>query len=354
MIPPFFSQLLETPSPSGFEEAARAVWRDYTQPIRHEQHTDVHGTEIATVRGKAERTSFLLLGHIDEIGLIIRYIDDAGFLYFEPVGGQDPEVIISQQVTLLGPGGLVRGVIGKVAPHMQDEEARNRKTKIFELYVDVGARTRDEAAALAPVGTAGTIGGGVLELTNGRFAARCIDNKYGAFVAAEVLHRLWEKRDVLFPTVHAAATVQEETSRAFTGATTAAYRVKPTAAIAVDVNHSLDVPGGDKRRFGDAAMGKGPVLTVGVKSSNRLARAIQAAAAQANIAIQLECENGYMGTDADAMPTIRAGVPTLSIGIPLRYMHNTIETAQWSDIDDTVRLLTAFLLGITEEQDFTA
>jgi len=350
----FLHRLLDTPSPSGFEEAARAVWRAEVAQFSHQQFTDVHGTEIATIRGKSSRTSFLLMGHIDEIGVIVRYVDDQGFLYFEPVGGQDPDVLISQPVTLLGRDGHVHGVIGKMAPHLQDEDARSKKLKTHELYIDIGARTRDEANLLAPVGTAGVVGGPRVSLRNGRFAARDLDNKFGAFVAAEVLRNLWSRKESLVPTVHAAATVQEETSRSFTGATTAAYRLEPTAAIAIDVNHSIDVPGLDKRRFGDAVMGKGAILTIGVKSSNKLADAIRASAERHHIHLQLESENGYIGTDSDAMPTIRAGIPTVTIGIPLRYMHNTVEVAEESDIQAVIGVITAFLLDISADMDFTA
>jgi endoglucanase len=241
-----------------------------------------------------------------------------------------------------------------MAPHLQDEDSRNRKMKLHELYVDIGAKSKEEAAAAAPIGTPGVVGGPRVPLLNGRLAARDFDNKFGAFVAAEVLRNVAKAKERLHPTVHAAATVQEETSRSFTGATTAAWRLEPTAAIAIDVNHSIDVPGLDKRRFGDAAMGKGAILTVGVKSSNRLCAAVRASALKHGHAIQLESENGNMGTDADAMPTVRAGVPTLSIGIPLRYMHNTVEMAEEADIQSVIDVLTSFLLDIDGDEDYRA
>jgi endoglucanase len=233
-----------------------------------------------------------------------------------------------------------------------DEEARNKKLKIHDLYIDIGAKSKEEAASVAPIGTPGVVGGPRVDLRNGRFAARCLDNKFGAFVAAEVLRNCWNHRSNLYPTVHAAATVQEETSRSFTGATTAAWKLEPTAAIAIDVNHSIDAPGLDKRRFGDAAMGKGAIITVGVKSNNKLTAALQASAERHKLHFQLESENGNMGTDADAMPTIKAGIPTASIGIPLRYMHNTVETADECDIQSVIGVLTGFLTELGTEMDF--
>ena len=348
----FFRKLVTTPGPSGFEEPARALWRAEARKVSDTQQTIAHGSEIATLNGKSAKTSFLLMGHIDQLGLIVRYISDEGYLYFAPIGGVDPDTIISRRVRVFGPQGEIAGIIGKIAFHLQDAEDRKKKLEMHDLWIDIGAKNRAEAEEYAPIGTPVIIGEEYIELLNGRVASR-IDNRFGAWVVLEVLRRLKAKKDRLFPTVHAAATVQEESSPGFTGATTVAYTLRPTAAIAVDVNHSMDIPGGDKRKFGDAKMGAGPIITVGVTSSNKLTAAVRKAATEAGIAYQLEHENGRMGTDADAMPTIRSGIPTMSIGNPLRYMHNTVEMAQLSDIVGVVDILEAFLLSISAEADFT-
>ncbi|CAN5206081.1 M42 family metallopeptidase [soil metagenome] len=349
----FFKALIAAPSPSGFEEEARRVWRNEVKTFADSHFTNMHGTEIATVKGRSEKTSLLLMGHIDEIGLIVRYISDDGFLYFAQVGGQDEEVFVSQQVRLLGPKGTIRGIIGKNALHLLDEEERRKKSKLHELFIDIGAKTKAEAEEHAPIGTPGVVGiPEVIELLNERVAGRCVDNKFGAFVCAEVLRNVAARKSELYPTIHAAATVQEETSPDFTGATTAAYRINPTAAIAVDVNHSIDVPSTDKRRFGDAAMGKGAILTIGVRSNNKLADAIKKAATGAGITMQYEYDNGRHGTDADAVTSIRSGIPTISIGNPLRYMHTTVEMTQLSDIQAVIDALVAFIMAIESETDF--
>lgn len=348
----FLMDLIKAPSPSGFEELARKVWRDEIRHFSHEQFTDVHGSEIATIRGTSQKTSFLLMGHIDEIGLIVRYIDDTGLLYFAPVGGLEAANCVNQRVRLLTASGIVEGVIGKIAWHLLNESERaNNKYEYHDLWIDIGATTKAEAEGIAPIGTPGVVGGDVVRLRNGRFAARDVDNKFGAFVVAEVMRRLWATKDTLFPTIHGVACVQEETT--FTGSTAVGYRLDPTAAIAIDVNHSMDVPGHDKRRFGDAAMGKGAILTVGVKSNNRLVAAVKKAAADAGLTLQLEFENGRHGTDADPMATIRQGIPAISIGNPLRYMHSSVEVAQLSDIEAVVDVVEAFLRSVTAEVDYT-
>ncbi|MCC6545548.1 M20/M25/M40 family metallo-hydrolase [Candidatus Sumerlaeota bacterium] len=348
----FFKKLAIVPGPSGFEDQARALWRAEVEPFCDSVETIAHGSEIATIRGKSQKTSFLLMGHIDQLGLIVRYINDDGFLYFAPIGGVDPDTLISRRVSVMGPKGEIPGIIGKIAFHLQDAEDRKKKLEMHDLWIDIGATSKKQAEEYAPIGTPVVIGEEYIELLNGRIASR-IDNRFGAFVVAETLRRLAKKKADLFPTIHGAATVQEESSPGYTGAATVAYHLKPTAAIAVDVNHSVDIPGADKRRFGDARMGAGPIVTIGVASSNKLTDAVRAAAETAGIACQLEYENGRMGTDADAMSTIRSGIPTMSLGNPLRYMHNTVEMGQISDIEQVIDVLEAFILSVREDVTYT-
>jgi endoglucanase len=236
---------------------------------------------------------------------------------------------------------------------MQPREERNKNAvKIEDLWVDIGARSKQEAEELAPIGTPIQVGDEFIELRNGRFAGR-IDNRFGCFVIAEVMRQLAAEKDQLFPTVHAAATVQEETSIGFTGAAAVAYRLAPTAAIAIDVNQSVDTPGADKRQHGDAKLGAGPILNVGVMTSNKLAEAIKQAASGAGIPIQLEYNNARTFTDADALPGLRTGIPAVYFGNPLRYMHSSFELAEWRDIEQTIDVLVAYIRSIESEVDYT-
>ncbi|MCC5875982.1 MAG: M20/M25/M40 family metallo-hydrolase [Candidatus Sumerlaeia bacterium] len=337
----FFKNLITAPGPSGFEELPRKVWREYVGQYADAMVTDANGSEIATLKGHEGAPSILLMGHIDQIGLIVRYVDEHGYLHFSPIGGVDPDTAISQVVRVLGPRGEIPGVVGKLAIHLQDKDDREKKVKLDDLWVDIGATSKAEAELYAPVGTPMVIGGGVVELLNGRIAAR-MDNRFGAYVIAEVMRQLVELGD-LIPTVHAAATVQEESSRWFAGAAAVAWRLEPTAAIAVDVTHAIDIPGANKKKHGEVAMGNGAVLSVGVSSNNRLVNEISQCCASAGLRIQLNHETGYHGTDADAMGWSRNGVPTVSLGVPMRYMHNTVEMADLADIDSVVEALVAYI-----------
>lgn len=349
----FFKKLCLMPGISGFEERASALWRDHVKPLADSVHTDVNGSVVATLKGKSEKSSVLLLGHIDQLGLIVRYIDDNGLLYFAPVGTIDLVTLTSQRVTVLGPKGDIPGLVGKTAIHLTPRSERNTKgVNVEEMWVDIGAKSKVEAEEYAPIGTPIQVGEDYLELLNDRFATR-MDNRFGCYVAAEVLRRLTAKKADLFPTVHAGISVQEETGIGAAGAGPITYHVMPSALIAIDVNHAVDTPGVEKRHHGDARMGGGPVLNVGVMASNKLASAIQQAAKDAGIPLQLEYNSGRSYTDADAGPGTRSGVPSVYVGNPIRYMHNTVEMGQYSDIDQTEDLLEAFLLSIKSEVDYT-
>ncbi len=346
-------ELLLTPGISGFEEKAREVWKKQLKGIADSTFTDANGSEIATLDGDNPATSLLLLGHIDQIGLIVRYIDDNGYLYFAPVGGIDPETLVSQPVRVCGPKGDISGVIGKLAIHLMDPEARKKKSRFKDMWIDIGASSKSEAQEYAPIGTPVMVGEEHLELLNDRIASRH-DNRFGAFVIAEVLRRLKKKQKELFPTVHAAATVQEESGLPIMpGAGAVAHRLMPTAAIAVDVNHAMDIPGGDKRTQGDAKMGKGVIISVGVSLNNKLVNSLIEVAKKHKIPYQLEFDSGRGFTDADVLPMTRTGIPGAYVGIPLRYMHNTIELASYKDIESVIELLVKFSLSIEGEIDYT-
>jgi endoglucanase len=346
----FFRQLLDTPSPSGFEATVQAIWRADVQPHADEVFEDPNGSLVATLRGKAERPSILLSGHADEIGIIVNYITDTGLLHFLPIGGIDASTLVNQHVRLMGPKGLVRGVIGRVAAHLTEVEKRGEKTEVHELSVDIGALDHAEAEQYAPVGTPGVIGGDTVELLNGRIAARDVDNKFGCFVVAEVLRRVAARRGELTVTLLAASTVQEETG--VFGARHVAYRFEPSAVIAIDVSHATDTHDISKAKHGDFPLGKGPMISTGVLASKKLVAALVEAGKKAGVPVRIEAEKGRHGTDADAAAQVRGGIPVTTISTGLRYMHSSVEVADLAEIDQICSLLTEFVLSLDEKADF--
>ena len=205
-----------------------------------------------------ERT-VVVMGHIDEIGLAITHVDDEGYLWFDGVGGWTPSVLVGQRIRILAKQGPIIGVIGKKATHLLDEEERKKPIKLDQLWIDIGANDGDDARALVRPGDLAVIEQPVVELANGRLASRAMDNRTGAFVAAEAA-RLYADTPGSWRFV-GVASVAEEIS--FAGAHTSSFALAPQAAIAIDVTHTSDYPSVTKNKIGDIRIGGGPVIERG-------------------------------------------------------------------------------------------
>ncbi len=342
----FLKTLLNTPGPSGNEVAPARVWRKEARTFADQVYADVRGNSYALLGGSETRV--LLAGHIDEIGLMISYIDDSGYLFFAPVGGWDAQVLVGQRVRLLGHHGEVFGVVGKKPVHMMKGDEREQISKIENLWIDIGVKSRDEALEYVRVGSVGVIDAILHELPHGRIVSRSLDNRIGAFTVLEALRRLSSQRPTA--SVAAVATTQEETS--LTGAMTAAFRFDPHVAIVVDVTVTTDHPETDKRQFGDVRLGGGPVLLRGAANSPLVYERLVAIAEREHIPYSLQITPRYTGTDADVIHRTRDGVATGVISIPNRYMHSPNEMIDLADVDHAARLIAAFARSIQTEHEF--
>jgi endoglucanase len=347
----FLKRLLSTPGPSGDEAAAARVWRDEAKTFADDVTADVRGNSYALLKGGEPRV--LLAGHIDEIGLMVTHIDSDGFLWFAPVGGWDAQVLVGQRIRLLGKQGEVIGVIGKKAIHLMKPGDRDNASKIEDLWIDIGAKTQDEARQHVRVGTVGVIDAPVYDFPNDRIVSRSLDNRIGAFTVLEALRLLSLSKDMQdrpTATVAAVATTQEETS--FAGAYTSAYSFEPQAAIAVDVTHATDHPEANKRRSGDVTLGGGPALSRGSANSALMFDALLHIAEREAIPFSVEANPRHTGTDADAIHLTRGGVATAVISIPNRYMHSPNEMIQLSDVENAAKLIAAFVRSLTADTSF--
>ena len=345
---PFLTQLLNTPGPSGDEAAPARVWRAEAQGFADEVRADVRGNSFAVLKGADGVGRVLLAGHIDEIGLMITHIDGDGYLYFTGVGGWDPQVLVGQRIRLLGKTGDVIGVIGKKAIHLMKPEEREKASKMDDLWIDIGAKTGDEAKARVRVGGVGVIDAAVHEFPNGLMVSRSLDNRIGAFTVLEALRLLAESRPQA--TVAAVATAQEEIG--LFGAHTSAFSFEPLAAIAVDVTHATDYPSSDKKQNGDVKLGGGPVLHRGSANSPVVFDMLVAIAEREGIPYQSQSTPRYTGTDGDAIHISRGGVATGVISIPNRYMHSPNEMIALADVENAAKLIAAFVRGIGADTDF--
>ena len=337
--PSFLVDLLQARSPSGYESEAQAVFDHYVKPAADRYEKDRIGNRIATLNPKGSPV-LMLAGHIDELGLIITYVNKDGFIYFDTIGGHDRVMISGRRVIIQTANGPVKGVTGKRAVHLMDEADRKKAPEIHEIWIDIGARSKKEALERVAIGDVATYDQD-FELLHGTIGvARAFDDKVGAYIIGETLRRLAATKKKLVARVVAVATSQEEIG--VRGATVAAYSVDPHIAVAVDVGHATDHPDCDNRKFGETKLGGGPILCRGANINPLVYQKLLAAAKQAKIPFQFEADPRPTGTDARAIQMGRGGVATGLVSIPLRYMHTPSEIVDLQDAEHCVQLLVEF------------
>jgi len=344
--PALLDALLRTGAPSGYEGPAAAVWREAASFA--ELSVDGIGSSIARV-GEASPL-LAVVGHIDEIGLVITHIDEKGFLWFAPIGGWDPQILVGQRVAVRGRDGTVPGVVGRKPIHLLDPDQRKKVVELKGLHIDVGAADRDEAAAMIRVGDPVVIAAEPVELVGERLVSKSMDNRLGAYVALESLRR-WSERGGAGGSFAAVAAVQEEIG--LFGARTAAFQVRPDIAIAVDVTHATDAPGVDEKEIGSHPLGSGPAIGRGSTLSPKVFELLAETAEAEGIDHSISASGRGTSTDADVLQISRSGIPTGVISIPLRYMHSPVEMVDLRDVEATIELLAAFAARLTPDVDLS-
>jgi endoglucanase len=348
-VPEVLRQLLTAPGPSGYEQAAAAVFRDAAKAFTDDVSNDTVGSSVARVKGTADGPLLAVIGHIDEIGLIVHHIDDDGFLWFTGVGGWDPVILVGQRVELATREGVVPGVVGKKPIHLLKDEERKQAPELRGLHIDIGAKDGDDARARVRIGDVAVIAGEPLEYPNGRIVSRSMDNRLGCFVAYETA-RLVADAGGAPGDVAGVAVTQEEIT--FAGARTTAYSLRPDVAIVVDVTFASDAPGTDEKELGKHPFGSGPVISRGSTLDPQVFELLHAAGEESDIPFTVSASARYTGTDADAVHISRGGIPTGVVSIPLRYMHSPVEMVQLDDVENSAKLIAAFAQKLSSELDF--
>lgn len=344
----FLKAMEETPSVSGFEQPVGKVIRKRMKPFADEITTDVHGNTIVALNPKG-KPRVMLAGHYDQIGLMVRWINDEGFIYFAAVGGIDATVLPGSRVTIHSRQGPVEGVIGRKPIHlMKPEERGQAKIELQDLWIDIGAPNKEEALKRVSVADPVTFKLGLERLGEDLITSPGLDNKVGAYVVMEAL-RLSSERSIKCA-LYAVATVQEELG--LRGARTSSYGLDPLVGIAVDVTHATDNPGADKKLAGDVALGKGPVIDLGANINPVLGELFIDTAKKKKIPYQIGAAPGATGTDANAIQISRAGVAAGLISIPNRYMHTQVEVVSLADLDNAARLIAETIARIDSRTDF--
>ena len=347
----FLKRLLDAPGPSGFETLAGRSWRSEAQTFAEKVRVDVTGNCLAEINPGGSPT-ILIDGHIDEIGVIVQYIDDDGFIYISPIGGWDAQVLVGQRIRLLASAGDVIGVVGRKAVHLMKNGDKDQGVKFTDLWLDIGAKNRAEAEARISVGDPGVIDSRAHDFPGNRIVSRSIDDRIGAFAALEALRRYAEKPGTA--RVVAAATTQEEIAWHGGGALVATNAVRPKMAIVVDVTHATDFPTMEKKEIGDHRLGSGPVFGRGALLSPVIFELLRTAARSKNIPFTVHAVGRDTATNADAIHIAQEGVATALVSIPNRYMHSPNEMVSLDDVDHTAELIAEVCRMVDSKTDFTA
>jgi putative aminopeptidase FrvX len=345
----FLRALITTPGPSGYEQAPARVWREKAETFADSVDWDNLGNSYAHVKGTAA-TDFTVVieGHIDEIGLIVTHIDDNGFIWFDRIGGWDDQVVVGQRIRVVGDDGVVQGVIGKKATHLLDAKDREKPSKIKEMWIDIGARDKDDALSRVSIGDFAVIEGEPVQLTEDLWASRSMDNRSGAYVALRAAQLLAEDR----PDVNVVAVAATEEEIGLVGATTLSWQIRPEVAIAIDVTHATDYPSAEKKGDGDIKVGGGPVLGRGSSVNPRVFKGLRDAGKRLEIPTPVQASGLRTGTDADNIIRSGANIAVGLISIPNRYMHSPSEVISLTDLESAAKVIAEFVRSMNPESDF--
>ncbi|MCA9284038.1 MAG: M20/M25/M40 family metallo-hydrolase [Phycisphaerales bacterium] len=352
----FLRELLDTPSPSGFEQDGQRVWLRRAASVADRTWHDAWGNcfaEVAPAKA-ADPITVAVCGHADEIGLMVNHIDDKGFVYCRSIGGIDAGSIVGKRLhfrsSVPGVASPVLGVIGATAIHLQEKTAEGKVRKLHELFIDIGASDRESAAAKLNIGDPAVFADGFAQLTDDIIVARGLDNRIGTWVAAETVRLVAEQRSKLRCRVVGVATVQEEVG--LHGAEMIAESLRPDVALVTDVGHATDSPGISNAQHGLFRMGSGPKIAIGGPAHPAVVDRLLEVAQREEIPLQRSATPGRSGTDMDAIFHRAGGITSALVSLPIRYMHTTVETASLNDLERIAELFAAFCLRVGDGERF--
>ena len=344
-------EILATPSPSGWEKDGQHLWIKNVTPHADRVESDAHGNAWAVLEGsEAKAPRVMLEAHADEIGFIVRHIDEKGFLAVGPIGGSDRTLASARRIRLFGSKGTVQGVIGNTAIHLRDT-SKDKPAEWRELFIDVGASSAKDVEKLGiRVGTPAVFVDDAIEFSDGLIVGRALDNRIGGFILANILEDLHADKKRPQASTYAVNAVQEEIG--CRGAQMAAHRIRPSVAIVFDVTHATDTPGINVKEHGLVELGKGPAISHGAANHPLIMQRLIEVAEKHKIPLQHEAVSRSTSTDADVIYTSRDGVTCGLISVPLRYMHSPVEMISLADAKNAAKLAAAFIRSIQKSDTF--
>jgi len=342
------AEFASIPSPSG-AEAEGALWlgRRIKEATGVQPYIDVHGNLHAVVDRGAKRT-VLIEGHCDEIGFIVQWIDDDGFLYLSAVGGVTVPAVASERITIEGRSGRVNGVMGVRPPHLLSAKERDSVApkELSAIACDIGASSREEAESLVSVGALAVVDAGYRPLAGSRVSCRGFDNRIGAFAMCEAFIDIANSPCGTGCNVHFAATVQEETG--LVGGQTVAFDANPDIGICCDVTFASDAAKQDRKLVGDLRLGAGPVIACGPAYHRGLFARLRETAEASAIPYQVRACARASGNNGWAMRLQRGGAATAVVAVPLRYMHSPVEVIDLRDAANAAALVASAVKSLDD------
>lgn len=336
----FLNELLNISSVSGFEHNAGNLFLNYLEPYVSHIEKDVMGNSYAYIgsdKNESNHVKYMIEAHIDEIGFQVIYINDMGYIYIRRNGGVDLHCIPGSQVVVQTISGEeIVGIIGKKPIHLVNNDDRNKCVELDAVWIDTGLSPSDVKSKVS-VGDVVYWKPNLLYLSDKRISSKSLDNKIGVFIVSQILKRLSETK-ISYPQVCGVASVQEEVG--CRGAVVCGYNINPDIAICIDVDFATDVPNCPKQKFGDISLGKGVIIHRNLDNNIPLTHKVENIAQNYNIKYQISARPiSTGGTNANKIQLSRAGVQTLSLGIPCRYMHTPVELCDLEDVEAAIELV---------------
>lgn len=332
--------LVSISAPSGYESNITSFLKQLMQGYDNLNISeDAIGNLIVTKKGKSDKT-IMFVAHCDEIGFTIKYIDEAGYIHFSPLGGIDPNILRGRDVVIMHKKLPVCGIIG-ARPVSISKNNKSKDIDISDLWIDIGVDSKSEALNRISIGDPITFKPHHNELSNNIFSAKSIDNRVGVAILMALIDRL-QNADI-GENIHFVFSVQEEVG--LRGVTTAGYNIHPNIGIAIDVTHATDYPTINKNVFGEIKLGKGPSIPIGPNFTSSVQNILRNIASQNNIDFQIESISGFSGTDVAELQLLRGGCQSGLLSIPCRYMHSPVEMASYDDVVSAIEILYKFCLS---------
>lgn len=345
----FLFKYINNSSPTGFETSGQKLWLDYITPFIDTYITDTYGSVAGVVNPDAPY-KVVIEAHADEISWFVNFISEDGYIYLRRNGGSDALIAPSKRVNIYGKKGVVKGIFGWPAIHVRETE-KDESPKMKNIFLDLGCASKAEVLELGVhVGCVATFDDEAMDLNNKFLTGRALDNRIGGFMIAEVLKKMHQEGTKPAFGLYVVNAVQEEIG--LRGAEMMAASIKPNVAIITDVCHDTTSPMYKKIEQGDQRCGEGPVLTYGPAVQNNLLNMIIEVAEAKSIKFQRAAATRATGTDTDAFAYSSGGIASALISLPLKYMHTTVETVDYRDIEAVISLMYEFLIQLPNGYDF--